>query len=288
MDNEKSLSESYISIVIHHIAFDGWSVDIFLKELHILYDYYSEEKQEKQSKIDLPILTIQYKDFALWQRRYLMGDVLKKQLDYWKNKLNGYETLNLPVNKPRPNQISYLGRNFYFNVNKNVFKLLRDLAKKLKVSLYTVLLSGYYLMLRSYSSQDDIVVGTLMANRHYKQVENLIGFFVNTLALRVKIDINLSIKDFIKQIGDEVIEAQFYQDLPFEKLVSELNIDKDTSRHPIFQIMFVMQNFGNQERFQGNVKLLDPYNSVAELYNIARFDITTFIDDSGEELRCSS
>src|SRR6185437_6387382 len=113
---------------------------------------------------------------------------------------------------------------------------LRELAKELKVSLYSLLLSGYYLMLRVYSNQNDIIIGAPVANRHYDQIENLIGLFTNSLALRMKIESQVSIKGFIQQVGQEVVEAQAHQDLPFEKLVIELNVTKDASRHPIFQV----------------------------------------------------
>src|SRR5688500_6357468 len=121
---------------------------------------------------------------------------------------------------------------------------LRELAKELKVSLYSLLLAGYCLMLKCYSNQNDIVIGTPIANRHYGNIENLIGFFVNALALRVEINSNISIKEYIQRIGREIVEAQLYQDLPFEKLVEELNLVKDTSRHPIFQVVFGVQGFG--------------------------------------------
>ncbi|WP_375331669.1 non-ribosomal peptide synthase/polyketide synthase [Candidatus Tisiphia endosymbiont of Temnostethus pusillus] len=285
--NAKDTPKYYLSIVIHHIAFDGWSTDIFLKELQVYYSYYLKQSQGLVSKLNLPKLTIQYKDFALWQRNYLSGERLDKQLNYWKNKLSGYETLNLITDKPRASQIDYEGSNIYFELDKDTSRSLRELAKKLKVSLYSVLLSGYYLMLRSYSNQDDIVVGTPIANRQYDQIENLIGFFVNSLALRMQIDAKVSIKEFIKQVGDEIVQAQLHQDLPFEKLVEELNVIKDTSRHAIFQVMFAVQSFGNelysqedeqQETYLANI--LQTHTTGASLYNVAKFDISTFIDDS--------
>ncbi|NEJ82878.1 AMP-binding protein, partial [Rhizobium leguminosarum] len=240
--------EYYISIVVHHIAFDGWSVDIFLKELQTYYQYYYQQSRENEVVLNLPALTIQYKDFALWQRNYLSGARLDKQLSYWKNKLSGYESLNLLTDKARPSQIDYRGADIYFELDKATSIALRALAKQLKVSLYSVLLSGYYLMLRSYSNQNDIVVGTPIANRHYSQIEDLLGFFVNSLALRMQIEPTVRVKEFIEQVGAEVVEAQLYQDLPFEKLVEELKVAKDTSRHPLFQVMFSVQSFG------GNVK----------------------------------
>ena len=190
--------EYYLSIIIHHIAFDGWSVDILMRELEEYYNYYLNKKHGIESRLLLPDLTIQYKDFALWQRSYLSGERLETQLSYWRDKLNGYESLNLITDNSRPSQIDYKGRDIDFVLNKDVSNSLRELAKDLKVSLYSVLLSAYYLMLRAYSNQDDIVIGTPIANRHYPQIENLIGFFVNSLALRATINAKSKIQDFIK------------------------------------------------------------------------------------------
>ena len=279
----------YLSIVIHHIAFDGWSVDIFFRELEEYYNYYKDQAQGVEASLNLPSLTIQYKDFAIWQRSYLSGERLDNQINYWKGKLESYETLNLITDKPRQNKIDYAGNDIYFELDEDTSKQLREIAKELKVSLYSLLLSGYYLMLRSYSNQDNIVIGTPIANRHYSQIENLLGFFVNSLALRVEIDPKASIKEFIQSIGREVVEAHLHQDLPFEKLTEELKVAKDTSRHPIFQVMFGVQNFGTEFYNQTNniANLLQPYTTTTSLYNIAKFDISTFIDDSQIKLRGS-
>lgn len=294
LDNSllKNMDEYYLSIVIHHIAFDGWSHVIFFRELQIYYDYYLNQfKSLNDSLSSLPSLNIQYKDFAIWQRYYLSGIRLSTQLNYWKNKLNNYETLNLITDKPRPNLIDYRGQDIRFEIEESISVALRELAKELKVSLFSLLLSAYYLMLRSYTNQDDIIIGTPAANRHYSQIENMIGFFVNSLALRTKIDPKMSIKKYIKEVGSEIGEVQLHQELPFEKLVEELGVTKDTSRHPLFQIMFIVQGFGgaqynltNKQKETDLSYLLQPYVSKNSLYSIARFDITTLIDDSQVKL----
>ena len=135
----------YLSIVIHHIAFDGWSTDILLRELQTYYSYYIDRSQGLEVSLNLPYLSIQYKDFALWQRNYLSGERLDKQLDYWKNKLNGYEILNIISDKPRSNQIDYTGSNTYFEIDNDTSIALRELARELKVSLYSLLLGGLLL-----------------------------------------------------------------------------------------------------------------------------------------------
>jgi natural product biosynthesis luciferase-like monooxygenase protein/amino acid adenylation domain-containing protein len=274
--------EYYLSIVIHHIAFDGWSVDVLFRELCELYDYYQKRSKGLEEKLNLPDLRIQYKDFAVWQKNYLHKDILQEQLEFWGNKLINYETLNLIADKPRPKHVDYTGNDIFFEIDEPTSQKLRRLAKEFKVSLYSLLLSGYYLMLKRYSGQEDIILGTPIANRHYGNVGNLIGCFVNSLPIRIKFSVHDSIKEFIEKVGEEVVQAQLYQDLPFEKLVKELNIHKDVSRHPIFQVMFGVRSTGDQvdhQSFQDISSLLKPHNSV-NLHRVARFDITTLIDDS--------
>ncbi|UHO38304.1 amino acid adenylation domain-containing protein [Chryseobacterium capnotolerans] len=270
----------YLSVVIHHIAFDGWSTDIFLKELISIYDAIKEEQPH-----ELPALKIQYKDFALWQRNYLTGERLDQQIGYWKNKLSGFQNLDLATDFKRPAQISYEGENIYFGLDADQTQKLKNLSKDLGVSLYSILLGGYYLTLSAYSGQDDIIVGSPIANRHHAGLEDMIGFFVNTLALRENIDPNQQIKDFILQVAQSVTEAQSYQDLPFEKLVEELGVEKDTSRHPVFQVMFGLQSFGEEvSQPENKTTLLYPFNGNVD-YQVAKFDLTTMINDIGHSLQ---
>ncbi len=284
-------TEYYISIVIHHIAFDGWSNEIFLRELKEYYRHYLCKKNKTESQLRLPKLTMQYRDFALWQRYYLRGRVLAKQLNFWQRKLKDYQSLNLLIDKTRASSINYCGRNIDFELDKDVSLALRNLAKELEVSLYTVLLSGYYLMLKTYSNQDDIIIGMPLTNRHYSQVEHLIGFFINILPLRIKIRGQELIKEFITKVSKEITLIQFYQDLPFEKLVEQLNLKGDNSRHPIFQVIFRVQNFSSELNLKksgdnlNSIDFLEPYYPKKSIYNIARFDLNTLIDDGGTILK---
>ena len=273
----------YLSIVIHHIAFDGWSIGIFFKELEAYYFNLA-------TTLNLPTLSIQYKDFALWQRSYLKGARFESQLNYWKSKLNKYETLNLKTDMLRPKQVNYQGEDLTFELTESISLALKKLAKELKTSLYTVLLSAYYLMVRCYSNQDDIVIGIPIANRHYSQLENLIGFFVNSLPLRKQIEPRMLIKEFIENVGSDLVAAQLHQDLPFESLVEELKVSQDSSRHPVFQVMFGLDNFAGI--FQQEENTLSKLNEVLQLYypginfhNTAKFDLCTFVDDSQVCLR---
>ncbi|WP_392562287.1 amino acid adenylation domain-containing protein [Orbus sturtevantii] len=271
--------QTYFSLVIHHIAFDGWSIDLLIKELHYYYNVFSSST----ALPELPPVKVQYKDFALWQRQYLHGAQLQSQLNYWCDHLQDYQPLNLPLDNPRPLQIDYSGADLCFNLTKETSQNLRQLAANLNVSLYTVLLSGYYLLLKAYSNQSDIILGTPIAGRHYLGIENTMGFFVNTLALRHKIDNNMPVIDFIKATGELLSQAQQYQDLPFEKLVDTLVVEQEPSRHPLFQVMFGVQSFGaaNQPL---NESLFTPYQTDSLQYNIAKFDLTTILDDSAEAI----
>jgi len=272
----------YLSVVVHHIAFDGWSIDIFLHELQEFYKYFSNKSRTKLA-LNLPILENQYTNFALWQKNHLIGETLNNQLSYWKNKLSGYDILNLITDYPRPLQIDYKGKIVNFELGEELSDGLRQVAKKMGVSLYTLLLTAYYLMLRSYSGQSDIIIGTPVANRYYKHVENLIGSFVNTLALRINLDsANITLDNLVKKISRLVKEAQIYQDLPFEKLVDELNVPKETNRHPVFQVMFVLQTFG--QNIKNNI-CLEKYIPEKPLYNIAKFDLETFLYDGDDQIK---
>jgi len=267
--------QHYLSIVIHHIAFDGWSVDLLIKELNYYYHFYSATN----AQVDLPAVQVQYKDFALWQRKYLQAQRLQVQLDYWQKRLSDYQPLNLPIDYTRPMQIDYRGADCGFTLSESTSHKLRQLAADLNVSLYTLLLSGYYLLLRAYSNQSDIIVGTPIAGRHYPRIEDTMGFFVNTLALRREIEPQQNVADFIRQTGVLVSEAQQYQDLPFEKLVDALQIEKDPSRHPLFQVMFGLQSFGLADKTNTH-ELFKPYQANSTQYNVAKFDMTTMLDDS--------
>lgn len=286
IDNKKN--KAYLSIVIHHIAFDGWSVEIFLKELKKYYKYYALNEiglKNQEEKIEAP--KIQYKDFALWQKNLFQGERLKNEISYWKEKLKGYEALKLPTDRARPNKIDYKGKRIFFEVNEEDSLKLRMFSRELGVSLYSLLLAGYCLMLGAYSGQDDIVIGTPVSNRHYKCIEDVIGLFVNTLVLRVKLRNKDLVIDYIKYVADEVIKTQLYQNIPFEKIVEEVQEEKDVSKNPIFQTIFALEsssNIGDKD------SSLDEFDSIIfgyytqEIYNISKFDLSTYINDGNKKL----
>lgn len=268
-----SNEHNYLLINIHHIAFDGWSQDLFFRELNSFYDHYHQHK-----KLGLPKISVQYSDYAVWQRSYLTGEILKTQLNYWKEQLSEFAKLQLPTDKVRPSHIDYAGQDFNFTVNLEQTHLLRQLAKESKVTLYNILLSIFNVLLFKYTHQEDIIIGTPIANRHYPDLDNIIGFFVNSLPMRTKIKSTQKVMDLVLQTHNHLIEMQAHQDLPFEKLVEELNIEKDTSRHPIFQVVFGLETFVLPEQKLYRAYTWEQQNS------IAKFDLSLLIDDSKEQL----
>ncbi|MER5357252.1 amino acid adenylation domain-containing protein [Streptomyces sp. NPDC002785] len=224
----------YLSIVLHHTCFDGWSWDIFRRELAALLSGVPEA--------ELGTVRGSYADFAVWQRQHLTGRRLAELTGFWTNALAGFETVGLPLDRPRPARFDYRGREFEFAVDEPTAQALRDLAQSARVSLYSVLLGAWCLMLNTYTGQHDLVVGTPTANRGRPEFDRTIGFFANLLALRVRVDSDASLLDYVRSVGQDVVAAQVHGELPFEQLVKELELEKDPSRHPVLQINFTLQN----------------------------------------------
>ncbi|MDP1608868.1 MAG: amino acid adenylation domain-containing protein [Chlamydiales bacterium] len=262
----------YVSVVIHHIAFDGWSSAIFLKELNEFYNHYTN-----YTPLNLPELTIQYKDFGLWQRSSFQRDSFDKQSTYWQEKLKEIEPLYFPTDYPRPPQTKYEGNEISFTLDKETSSKLRNLAKEYRITLFTLLLSGFSILIHKYTGQCDIVIGTPIASRLSAQMSDLIGFFVNTLVIRQLISPEASGKATIQDFHTTLLEAQIHQDLPFEKLVELLGIERDQSRHPLFQIMFRVQDFTAPSQFES-------YNT-EKFLKVSKFDFDLLINDKDQELK---
>lgn len=274
------LEKDYLLVIWHHIAFDGWSTDVFLNELSLAYQAYSTGNSAV-----LPELDVSYADYALWQRQQLTGSNLEKQLSFWKRQLNGVETLALPTDSPRPATIDYSGKDLVFTFDSGLSDQLRQLARQQDTTLYTVLLSGFYATLALLSGQKSIVVGTPSDNRHYTQVQNLIGYFVNSLPMRADVSLSSSVKAFITLVHNVVADAKAHQDLPFEQLVEALKVERDMSRHPIFQVMFSLQSFGEQRLKEQTLPFIQAqFEEVRSLRNPAKFDLSLYLDDSGEDI----
>ena len=258
-----------VLIVMHHIISDGWSMGILVKEVSELYKSYLKKKEAL-----LPKLSIQYLDYAAWQRKWLSGDKLNKEIEFWKNELQGASLiLNLPTDRPRFLLQTFNGSNLNFNFNEELTAEIEALSMKLNITPFMFLLSAFEVLLYKYSGQTDFVIGTPIANRTQKETEALIGFFVNTLAIRVSLKNDLTVKELFKQVRERMLNAYSHQYLPFEKLVEILQPDRDTSHSPIFQVAFVFQNAPFSEINLPNLEI-KPY----EMEGItANYDITLYM-----------
>ncbi|CAG0906259.1 unnamed protein product, partial [Cyprideis torosa] len=280
IETNKKTQRTVLLVNTHHIASDGWSSEVFEKELFAHYEAYTKGDTD----FELPPLEIQYKDYALWQRSYLTGDLLEEQLEYWKDKLSGHQTLEMPTDFPRPAEVDYKGDYQGFVLNKTVSDSLRELAKENGTTMHTVLLAATSILLSKYSGQNDISIGSPAANRQYEQTRQLIGFFVNTQVNRAVLTKGQGFEELLRQVHQDQIAAQSHQDIPFERLVDELGVERDISRHPIFQVSFGVQSFGSDGgAVSERSKYFRPFEGSAT-YEATKFDLSFYIDDAQEEI----
>lgn len=231
-------------ITCHHIISDGWSVDILLRDLTTLY-----QSQVHDTLVSLPVLPVQYADYTLWQLQWLQDEFLNNHLKYWRQQLIGAPNLvTLPPDRPRPVVQSTNGAQQKVLLPAELLQDLKSLSKYEGVTLYMTLLAAFQVILMRSSNQHDIVVGTPVANRSHREIEDLIGFFVNTLALRVDLSDNPGFRALLARVRQITLEAYAHQALPFEKVVESLQIERSLSYPPIFQVMFVMQNMSLSKR----------------------------------------
>jgi amino acid adenylation domain-containing protein len=232
-------------LVIHHIVCDGWSMGIFRQELFTLYTAFC-----RQESSPLPELSLQYADFAHWQRQWLQGDVLQNQLNYWQKQLAAVPPLlELPTDRPRPSTQTYRGSSEFLQLDQDVTQQLKHLSQQSGTTLFMTLLTVFTLLLSRYTGQEDIVVGSAIANRNRQETESLIGFFVNTLALRTNLQGNPTFKELLERVKQVTLDAYDHQDLPFEKLVDELGLERSLAHHPLFQVAFGLEN-GTPEQIE--------------------------------------
>lgn len=271
---EKSI---YLLINFHHIAFDGWSTGRFFQELITCY-----EQAKQQKSITLDTLPIQYGDFADWQRRFLDSDEFQRQRDYWSDKLSGYETLRLPTKGSRPAKFQYQGDNLVIALDSDLSHQLTALAQQQGCSLFSIMLTVFNVLLSKYSGQSDIIVGTPMANRHHPDVLDLIGLFVNTVPLRTHVNGSASFLALLAQVTETVEQAQHNQDVPFEQIVDDLSVSRDSSRHPIYQVMFSIDEFSGQEATVQNAGF--EHVDLAPYYHVAKQDMSLYVSRHGDQL----
>lgn len=232
-----SSEESIILFVTHHIISDGWSTAILLNELSTIYNGFTQDESK-----ELKPLTIQYADFALWQKEYLSSNRAARELSYWQKKLSDApELINLPTDFPRPAVIGYKGVTSFFTIPTKIVKQIKQYIANEKMTLFMFLLASLQTLLHRYTDDTDILVGTQTANRNREEIESIVGYFVNTLVIRGDLTENPRFKDFLKKIRDVTLAAYDHQNLPFEMLIDHLKIERGLSHSPLFQVMFDLQ-----------------------------------------------
>lgn len=286
-----SPEEHVLLVTMHHIVTDGWSCGVFLRELSTLYAAFSQSQPSP-----LPKLPIQYADFAVWQRDRIQGEFLATQLNYWQQQLSGdLPILQLPTDRPRPAVTSYNGAKQYFQVSKTCTEALRQLSQQADATLFMSLLAAFNILLYRYTDQEDIIIGSPIANRNRAELEGMLGLFVNTLVLRNRLNGNPSFLELLHRVREVTLDAYAHQDLPFEMLVEKLQPERDLSRNPLYEVMFVLQNTPNSAQevsdltlrtveFDSGTAQLDIFLSMSESpqgltgcleYNTDIFDSTT-------------
>ncbi|AFZ05608.1 Aspartate racemase [Oscillatoria nigro-viridis PCC 7112] len=230
-------TEHILLLNMHHIASDDWSIGVLIRELEAIYTALINQQPSP-----LPELSLQYADFAEWQREWLQGEVLETQLAYWRQQLHGISVLNLPTDRPAPARQNYRGKTQYLELPKNLKDAFVALSQREGATLFMTAIAAFQTLLYRYSQQEDIVVGSPIANRNRSEIEALIVFFVNSLVLRTDLSGNPTFRELLNRVKEVALGAYAHQDLPFEKLVEELHPDLALNQNPLFQVAFALQN----------------------------------------------
>jgi amino acid adenylation domain-containing protein len=270
--------EHILLLITHHIATDAWSSSVLWQELTALYRSFSSGQP-----CALPELSVQYADYAAWQRNWLQAEVLETQLSYWKNQLDHIPTLQLPTDRPRLPIQSFRGGRQFLALSNDLAQALKTLSGQENVTLFMTLLAAFQTLLHRYTGQRDIVVGSPIAGRTRPEIEGLIGFFVNTLVLRTNLSGNPSFREVMGQVREVALGAYAHQDLPFEKLVEELQPERNLSSSPLFQVTFALQNVPRQALEVPGLTL----SSLQLDSGTAKFDLFLSMHEETEGLRAS-
>jgi amino acid adenylation domain-containing protein len=267
-------SSQMLLVTLHHICSDGWSLVLFFQELSALYGALSQGQ-----KSPLDELSIQYADYASWQREWLQGDVLNKQLSYWKEKLAGeLPILDLPTDRARPAVQTYPGARVSLTLSEHLTSSLITLSRRQGATLFMTLLAAFKVLLYRHTGQDDIIVGSPIANRPQTETEKLIGYFLNNLALRTDLSGNPSFKELLARVRRTALDAYANQDVPFERLIEELKPQRDLSRTTIFQVYFNLFNFADEIKVPGSttrgLSFFEAWSESDE--NLSKFDLTLY------------
>jgi len=269
--------EQALLITMHHIVSDGWSIGVMVNELSTLYGAFLRGEADP-----LPELEVQYADYAAWQRQWMEGEILQEQAEYWKRSLGGAPTLlELPTDRTRPAEQDYGGASIGLELDTKLTAGLKELSRRHGATLYMTLLAGWGALLARLSGQQEVVVGTPVANRGRREIEGLIGFFVNTLALRLDFAGSPSVGELLERVKEQALAAQEHQDIPFEQVVEIARPVRSLSHSPIFQVMFAWANAP-----EGRVELPGVEVMPLELggYQVAKFDLTLSLRELGERI----
>jgi amino acid adenylation domain-containing protein len=267
-----SADDHVLVLTMHHIAADGWSLAILFRELTALYDAFANEKPSP-----LSALPIQYADFAVWQRQWLHGEITEKLINYWKTQLAGAPlVLELPTDKPRPSAQSFRGAYERATLSPDLSSSLKQLSRSEGATLFMTCLAAFELLLSRYTGQQDLIVGTDVANRNRVETEGLIGFFTNLLPLRAKLSGNPTFTELLRRVRETTLEAYAHQDIPFEKLVEELRPPRELDRNPLAQVLLVMQNEPARQFTLSGLEV----SRFALPIESSRFDLVLFLSES--------
>jgi amino acid adenylation domain-containing protein len=264
-------------LTMHHIISDGWSTGVLMSELAKLYEAFIHK-----CSVSLQDLSVQYADFAVWQREYLQGETLAQQTDYWKRQLAGSSPLELPTDYPRPALQSFSGDMQHFELPVSLVESLNALCQRENVTLYMTLLAAFNVLLHRYSHQEDICIGSPIAGRNRAEIEGLIGFFINPLVLRTDLSSNPTFRDLLQRVKEVCLGAYVHQDLPFEMIVEALQPQRDLSRTPLFQVMFVMQQDTATQKVELPGLTLSPVDIAR---GTEKFDLTLSLEETPSGLR---
>ncbi len=272
----RSAEQHTLLIVVHHIACDGWSLGNVTRELATLYDGFAAGRPRALAE-----LPVQYADYAFWQRQHLPEAELARQLEFWRERLTGAPPLlDLPTDRARPPVQTYRGRHLTFALDATLSRRLQALAERTGSTLYMLLLTGFVLVLSRYSGQSEFVVGTPVANRPHEELDALVGFFVNTLALRVDLSGEPRLLKLLDRVKSTVLDALARQDVPFDMVVQHLKPARSLSHAPLFQVMFALQNLPVERlELAGLTVEARPFQTEA-----AKFDISMIIEQAGQDL----
>ncbi|MEH1943735.1 MAG: amino acid adenylation domain-containing protein [Nostoc sp.] len=269
--------EHILLLMMHHIASDGWSIGILWQQLTALYEAFLSSKPSPLAK-----LPIQYADFAVWQQQWLSGEVLSKQINYWKTQLAGANTvLELPTDRPRPPVQTYQGAAQSLMLPQTLSASLTELSHQEGITLFMTLLAAFGTILHRYTGQEDILIGSPIAGRNRSEIEGLIGFFINTVVLRTDFADNPSFRSVLNRVRQMALDAYAHQDMPFEKLVEELQPERDTSRNPLFQVWFNMLNFRDIQLELPGVAI----EPVSMLETASKFDLTLYVTEQNQGIK---